>query len=546
MDIRTLTSILGIIQLAEVLLFSLLASVNRSYRGIGYWLAGSAVAAVGFVFLLLRVVPGMRLAGTLAQDPLIVLALYCFYLGILRFFERPVPRSFLAAFFAAFLAVHVWFTLGADDIVARTIALCVAVAVVSLLAAAALWRRPPPAVRATAGFLAAAFLLNGAYFVYRGTALLLGASLDDMFNPTLFNASALLNGITMSILWTGGLIIMVGQRANAEIVEAKEHFESIFATSPDAALITTVDDGIIVDVNHGFGEMTGFRREDVVGRSILAVDIWRRTGDREALVRRLREAGTASNFEAEFRRRDGSFLYGQVAAKIIQLRGRPHILSVTRDITLRKRDEERIRALLQEKEVLLREVHHRVKNNMNAAMGLLTLQAQTAAGAEAGAALHEARGRLQAMAVLYDKLYRSENLRAVGVGEYLPPLVDEVVRVFPAPARIAAETRVEPFTLGVEVLSPLGIIVNELLTNALKHAFSGRDSGRILVSAARTGGSAVITVEDDGVGMPAAPSADGFGTQLTEMLAKQIGGSLRREAGAGGNGTRCILEFPAG
>ncbi len=413
------------------------------------------------------------------------------------------------------------------------------------MAALALWRRRPAAVRATANFLAAAFLVNGVYFLYRGGAIAIGKPLADMYSPDLFNASVLLVAVTMSFLWTGGLAILVGQRAKAEIAEAKEHFESIFATSPDAALITAVDDGVIVDVNHGFSEMTGYRRADVVGRSILAVDIWRRPGDREALVRRLREAGAVNNFEAEFRRRDGSLLDGQVAAKIIQLHGRPHILSVTRDITLRKRDEERIRALLQEKEVLLREVHHRVKNNMNAAMGLLTLQAQTAAGAEAGAALREARGRLQAMAVLYDKLYRSENLRAVDVGEYLPPLVAEIVRVFPSPARIDAETRVEPFTLGVEVLSPLGIIVNELLTNAIKHAFPGRGSGRILVTAARRGGSAVITVEDDGVGMPAAPSADGFGTQLTEMLAKQIGGALRREAGAGGSGTRCVLEFPA-
>ncbi len=546
MDIRTLTSILGIIQLAEVLIFALLAAVNRAYRGIGCWLAGSAVAALGFLFLLLRAVPSMRLAGTLAQDPLFLLAITCYYFGILRFLDRPEPRRFLAALFVVFVTVHVGFALVRNDIVARTIALCAAMVVVSLLAALALWRHRTPTVRAAANFLAASFLINGAYFFYRGAALLLGAPLSDMFNPTLFNASVLLNGITVSILWTGGLIIMVGQRANAEIAEAKEHFESIFATSPDAALITTLEDGVIMDVNRGFSEMTGHLREEVVGRAGLDFNIWKDQRDRDELVRRLRETGTLADFEAGFRRRDGSLFHGQVSAKLIRLRGRPCILSVTRDITLRKRDEERIRSLLQEKELLLREVHHRVKNNMNAAMGLLTLQAQAAASPEAGAALREAHGRLQAMAVLYDKLYRTENLRAVDVREYLPPLVDEVVRVFSSPARVAAETRAASFPLGVEILSPLGIIINELLTNALKHAFPGRSHGRIRVTADREGGRAVIAVEDDGVGMPGEPPPGGFGTQLVQMLARQIGGTLRCEAGAGGSGTRWVLEFPAG
>ena len=156
----------------------------------------------------------------------------------------------------------------------------------------------------------------------------------------------------------------------------------------------------------------------------------------------------------------------------------------SRDITERKRAEEKINALLEEKELLLREVHHRIKNNMNTMVSLLSLQSETMEDWKAVAALEDAKSRLQIMSVLYDKLYRTENLREMSIKDYLPALVDEIIDVFPNKASVQIETRIDDFVLGVKLLSPLGIIVNELLTNAMKYAFIGRDDGLITVSAA--------------------------------------------------------------
>ena len=544
MDIRTLAVILGIIQVAELVVFSLLASVNRAYRGIGWWLLGSALAASGIVFMILRAFPALRLASVLAQDTLIMLAMISFYVGIMRFLDKHEPRALLVVVFAVFFVAHVYFTIGRDDINARTLALCAGVIVVSLLAFTGLWRYKTPSIRATANFLAVAFAFNGAYFVFRGTSILLGASLNDMFNPSLFNASVLLNGITVSIIWTGGLILMVDQRANADMAEARQHFESIFSTSPGAAVITSLEEGIILDINRGFTEMTGLSRAELIGRSSLEVNIWKDAQDRGELVRRLREAGAAENFEAEFLARDGRRISGLVSAKLIQLHGRPHILSVTSDISGRKRSEERIKSLLREKELILREVHHRIKNNMNSMMALLVMQAEALKSPEPAAALLDARSRLQAMGVLYDRLYRSENVQAISIQDYIPPLVDEIVRIFPSPVPVKVETKIAPFMLDVEVLSPLGIIVNELVSNALKHAFNGRPRGTITVTVEQDVKNAKVMVEDDGCGI-SHQASDGFGLQLVEMLARQINGTLSREQRDIGAGTKFVLEFDA-
>jgi PAS domain S-box-containing protein len=219
------------------------------------------------------------------------------------------------------------------------------------------------------------------------------------------------------------------------------------------------------------------------------------------------------------------------------------IVDVTRDITERKRHEERIRSLLAEKEILLKEVHHRIKNHMGTMEGLLTLQAGTLTEPAAVQALQDAERRLHSMGILYDKLYRSENFEAMSLREYLPTLVAEVVDFFPPVPAVQVSTMVEDITLGTRQLSTLGMIVNEAITNSMKHAFPGRDAGRVSVTARRTGRRVRISLMDNGVGVPEQVimgSAKGFGFHLMDTLARQLEGSLRVERQ---EGTVLILEF---
>jgi two-component sensor histidine kinase len=213
------------------------------------------------------------------------------------------------------------------------------------------------------------------------------------------------------------------------------------------------------------------------------------------------------------------------------------------DITERRRAEEQVRSLLREKETILREVHHRIKNNMGVIQSLLNLQASSVQEPKAAAALEDAANRVQSMTLLYDKLYQSATFDAVSIRDYLSTLVDEIVGTFPGGASVRVEKNIEDFPLDVRRLQPLGIIVNELLTNIMKHAFVGRDAGSIEVSVSTQGEKVSIVVRDDGVGLPESidfESASGFGLMLVQNLAAQIGGRIRLERGAG---TAVVLAF---
>jgi two-component sensor histidine kinase len=203
----------------------------------------------------------------------------------------------------------------------------------------------------------------------------------------------------------------------------------------------------------------------------------------------------------------------------------------------RKEAEARIESLLREKEALLHEVHHRVKNNMGTMVSILSLQSRACGEGPAREALLDAMGRLQSMGTLYDKLYRSEELREMSLRDYLPALVEEIVAQYPNAAQVELRTEIEDFPLGVKPLSTLGILVNELVSNAMKYAFPGGRRGAIRVSARAKERRVLVLVEDDGIGMPAGvglESSTGFGLGLVAILAEQLGGSiaLSRRRGA--------------
>jgi two-component sensor histidine kinase len=198
-----------------------------------------------------------------------------------------------------------------------------------------------------------------------------------------------------------------------------------------------------------------------------------------------------------------------------------------------------------EKEIesLLYEVHHRVKNNMNTIMNLLTIQANSSKSKEVSDELLNAVGRMKSMGVLYDKLYRSENLKAMSICTYLTDLVQDIVQAFPDHAGIAVSLDIDNFELDAQRLMAIGMIVNELAYNSLKYAFVGRAGGTIAIQAHRSEDRATILVSDDGVGIPENVSlADGknFGLTLVQGLAAQAGGNVTLLPGPG---TRFMFEF---
>jgi len=212
------------------------------------------------------------------------------------------------------------------------------------------------------------------------------------------------------------------------------------------------------------------------------------------------------------------------------------------DIDEQKKAADRIKALLAEKELILKEVHHRIKNNMNSIASLLSIQSDTVKEQSAALALLEAVNRIQSMSILYERLYKSDDYTHLSTKEYLSSLIHDVVDNFPNRDIVTVEYKLEDFSLDIKCLQPLSLIINELLTNIMKYAFNGRQNGLITVSVKKAEALVNVTIQDDGNGIPESihfENSSGFGLMLVQALTRQLNGTVRIERD---HGTRIVLE----
>jgi PAS domain S-box-containing protein len=198
--------------------------------------------------------------------------------------------------------------------------------------------------------------------------------------------------------------------------------------------------------------------------------------------------------------------------------------------------EDRVRertALAEERQVLIREVHHRVKNDLQFISSMLNMQERRLSDGPAIGALEDCRGRIQTIALIHESMYQSEDLVSLPLSKDIRSLAASVVRVSSKPpGAVALEIETpDEITLDVDRAIPCGLILNELMTNALKHAFPGGRTGKLRVVLRREGDDrAALIVEDDGIGMPAEeekPARNSMGFRLIRAFADQLGGELR-------------------
>ena len=213
------------------------------------------------------------------------------------------------------------------------------------------------------------------------------------------------------------------------------------------------------------------------------------------------------------------------------------------DVTETKSFQRLIEHQLHEKEILVREVYHRIKNNIASIENLLTLQAQAAKNSDVSVALQDALGRVRSMRVLYEKLLVSDALESGSVKNYLASLIPGVLGLFSHAPNLRLLQNLEDIDLPGKTIIVLGIIANELLTNTLKYAFKGRNRGTISVSFRAMNEKLEMVIADDGHGLPEGydfVSSTGFGHLLVRMLAEQLHGEFRLE---NDHGTRATLTF---
>ena len=214
------------------------------------------------------------------------------------------------------------------------------------------------------------------------------------------------------------------------------------------------------------------------------------------------------------------------------------------EVAQRKIAEEDALSRMHEKEILLRETHHRIKNNFGSIIALLSLQADAAENSHSASALREAAGKVESMHKLYETMLINETYAELDAAPYLDAITDSVIMLFPAGSTITLHKSFETIVISPKQLFSLGMIVNELLTNAVKYAFSSTPAGEIHVSLKHTEETCVLTISDNGCGFSPGQqqkSGSGFGLSLVEMLAEQLKGNLHLESTSG---TCAVIEFP--
>ncbi|MBL9006326.1 MAG: PAS domain S-box protein [Myxococcales bacterium] len=251
------------------------------------------------------------------------------------------------------------------------------------------------------------------------------------------------------------------------------------------------------------------------------------------------------------RRPDGELrtLYS-IARVMRDAAGMPMSLAgANQDVTEQCWAAQRLADSLREKETLLREIHHRVKNNLQVVAGLLHFQSKKSASAADRDALAEARLRLQAMLLVHERLYQSTHLSRIDMVAYIHALVDALQRSMLASEHVQTVLSVQPLHLPIESAQPIGMILCELLTNAYRHAFPARRPGQVQVSATWTFGRIELLVQDDGIGLPLdfnPQTAGDFGWQLIRTLMMQLDASLLRVPTARGTGISVVIPWVDG
>ncbi|MBS4063331.1 MAG: tetratricopeptide repeat protein [Chitinophagaceae bacterium] len=208
------------------------------------------------------------------------------------------------------------------------------------------------------------------------------------------------------------------------------------------------------------------------------------------------------------------------------------------------KEKKRSDQLLQDKELLLREIHHRVKNNLEVVSSLLALQSAQINDEQTRDAMQESQNRVQSIGIVHQKLYQGANLGAIEMKDYFINLSESILDSFGAEKRVTIECAMERLDVDIDTAVPLGLIVNELLTNTLKYAFPEGQQGKVKIKLhKKNDGVLQLEVSDNGVGKSGITHGTGFGGQLVSLLTQQLSGTMKEEVN---DGTKIYFEFKTG
>jgi len=339
----------------------------------------------------------------------------------------------------------------------------------------------------------------------------------------------------------------ISERYHAEeqLRENEEMFRQLFQNSPIAIAFMDKHQEVR-DVNAAFSDTFGYQLDEVRGLNLDDLIV---AEDEREIAHEISTSilqGETAFYSGKRKTKDGDVIDVLIYGVPVTVNNKTvAIFGIYVDISERKQAEEQLKKSLKEKEVLLAEIHHRVKNNLAVITGLLELQAYNTDSNEAIDVLQTSQMRINSIALIHEKLYQNENLSEISFDVYLKQLADVIAKsIQSGETKIDIDIEAKPVELTISQAIPCGLILNELITNAHKHAFPNRDKGKIEVTLNEKGSRIVLKVQDDGIGISENMNLEkpkSLGIKLIRTLSKQLDG----EAAFTNKdpGTEFVLEF---
>jgi|GEM_PF-354063 len=335
------------------------------------------------------------------------------------------------------------------------------------------------------------------------------------------------------------------KEARQRLKKSEEMFRNLFLKAP-AAIVMVGPDNKVQSLNESFERLFGYTEDELIGKDIDQAIVPEPEYENAPKMPLNNYAMDSFQREAKRITKDGDLIDTYVAGIPVYVDDRPLAgFGMYIDITEQKKYEEEIYNSLQEKQVLLQEIHHRVKNNLAVVSGLIQLQMYETEDPVIKETLMESESRIQTMALIHEKLYRSKSLSHISCDSYIGELVETIRRTsVDNDKNISVNTDIEEVELNIDQAVPFALLINEAVTNSFKHAFDGRDEGRIQIKIYSKGGKLYAELGDNGVGLPedfSPKTMDSLGMTLIQNFAKQLEADW--EIGSD-DGTYINLSFP--
>ena len=309
------------------------------------------------------------------------------------------------------------------------------------------------------------------------------------------------------------------------LIESEEKYREIFNNTRDIiSLVSLSKDGLpdkFLDMNEVGIKKLGYSKEELLKMN--PIEIMGSDETKESLeVAWEKRQKYQYELQAYNISKDGKQFPVEISSHIFKLKGEPVILAVTRDITQRKKSELDLKSSLKQKEALLREVHHRVNNNLQIITSLLNLQSSKLEDGKSRDILMTSQSRIKSMAMIHDKLYKSQDLDSINIKNYLKEYISDIFSLYEVNKNIINyQMDIEDLNIGIDTAIPLGLVINELLINIIKYAFPTGQKGNINIKFNLKDDIYTLIIEDDGVGLP-----DNIDPNNTETLGLQMANSL--------------------